>query len=173
MSTPFTTAMLHIRPAQTIDAEPLLRLVRLFPTPTPPDDVAYRAAFQEKLVDGNSFLAVAETDQILVAIWALEADVNNGGFDQYYFNSSGDTAHYAPVALRAIGAMAAADIAERANLLFGPGGPPPSCNARQDALSALTDSEKDLWGDLDRQFYAYPDNIAALLERFLNQGATL
>lgn len=58
--------MLHIRPAQTIDAEPLLRLVRLFPTPTPPDDVAYRAALQEKLVDGNSFLAVAQEGSTLV-----------------------------------------------------------------------------------------------------------
>jgi len=116
-----------------------------------------------------AFDDLSETDRILVAIWALEADVNNGGFDQYYFNSSGDTAHYAPAALRAIGAIAAADIAERANSLFGPGGPPRSRSARQDALFALTDSKKDLWGDLDRQFYAYPDDIAALLEQFLEK----
>lgn len=58
--------MLHIRPVQIIDAEPLLRLVRLFPTPTPPDDVAYRAALLEKLLDGNSFLAVAERGSTLV-----------------------------------------------------------------------------------------------------------
>jgi hypothetical protein len=49
-----------------------------------------------------AFADLAEEDRVLVAIWALEADVNNGGFDQYYFNSSGDTAYYAPTALRLI-----------------------------------------------------------------------
>ena len=29
-----------------------------------------------------------------VGVWLLEAEVNNGGFDQYYFNSAGDLASY-------------------------------------------------------------------------------
>jgi hypothetical protein len=114
-----------------------------------------------------AFADLSEADRILVSIWALEADVNNGGFDQYYFNTAGDTAHYAPVALRSIGARAMADIVERANSLFGPSGPPASRDARQDALLALTSSE-DLWGQLDREFYAYPDDISTLLTQFLD-----
>lgn len=65
-----------------------------------------------------------EVDKVLVAIWVLEADVNNGGLDQYHFNSAGDFAFYAEQALQSIGAHAMARIVARANSLFGPDGPP-------------------------------------------------
>lgn len=114
-----------------------------------------------------AFENLSEIDRILVSIWALEGDVNNGGFRQYYFNTSGDTAHYAPAALRAIGARVMAEIVERANSLFGPSGPPISRDERQEALLALTHSEQ-LWDELDRLFYAYPDDISFLLAQFLD-----
>jgi|SRR6185437_8155569 hypothetical protein len=110
------------------------------------------------------FEDLSEVERILVAIWALEADVNNGGFHQYYFNSSGDTAYYAPAALRAIGAPIMGRIVDKANALFGPSGPPVSRDQRQQALSALTE---ELWDDLDHEFYAYPEDISSLLEQFL------
>jgi uncharacterized protein DUF4375 len=110
------------------------------------------------------FDCLSEIERMLVAIWALEADVNNGGFHQYYFNSSGDTACYAPAALRAIGAPIMAGIVDKANSLFGPIGPPVSRDERQQALSALTEQ---MWDDLDRQFYEYPEDISWLLEQFL------
>ena len=113
-----------------------------------------------------AFADLSEVDRVLVSIWALEGDVNNGGFHQYYFNTSGDTAYYAPAALRAIGAQLMADIVEKANSLFGPNGPPISRDERQEALLALTKSN-ELWDDLDRRFYAYPENISVLLEQFL------
>lgn len=115
--------------------------------------------------EGVAFEHLAQVDQVLVSIWALEGDVNNGGFHQYYFNTSGDTAYYAPVALRAIGALAAAGIVERANQKFGADGPPISRERRQEALSVFP---AELWDDLDREFYAYPDDISALLQRFLD-----
>ena len=31
-------------------------------------------------------------EKVFVCVWGLEGEVNNGGFDQYYFNSSGDHA---------------------------------------------------------------------------------
>ena len=119
---------------------------------------------------GVPFKDLSEIDQILVAIWALEGDVNNGGFDQYYFNSSGDTAYYAPIALRRIGAMRMADIVDRANFHFGPSGPPISGDERQTALFKLTESNEKLWHDLDKEFFRYPDDISALLERFVEQN---
>lgn len=118
------------------------------------------------------FESLSEIDRILVVVWALEADVNNGGFHQYYFNSSGDTAQYAPTALRAVGAPIMGGIVENANSLFGPGGPPTSRDKRQQALFALTE---ELWDDLDRQFQLYPEDLSSLLEQFLaaRQAPTL
>jgi len=112
---------------------------------------------------GKNFDALSERDQILVAIWGLEADVNNGGFDQYYYNGSGDQAWFAPTALKTIGAYRMASIVERANAIFGVGGPPREPDERQSALFALTDADEDAWENLDREFYGYPDDIGALL----------
>ena len=58
--------MVHIRRARSDDEASLLGLVRLFPTPTPTADVAYRAAFEEKVTSANSFLAIAEQSATLV-----------------------------------------------------------------------------------------------------------
>ena len=33
------------------------------------------------------FAELSEPERVFVAIWTLEADVNNGGFDQYFVNS--------------------------------------------------------------------------------------
>jgi GNAT superfamily N-acetyltransferase len=58
--------MIQIRPANTNDGAALWALVRLFPTPTPPGEVAYTRAFHAKLLDPASFLAVAEQESTLV-----------------------------------------------------------------------------------------------------------
>ena len=111
----------------------------------------------------SNFDALSERDQILVTIWGLEADVNNGGFDQYFFNSSGDQAWFAPAALKSIGAHLMAAIVERANAKFGEAGPPRDSDERQEALLGLTDADEEVWEALDQEFYAYPDDVSALL----------
>lgn len=117
--------------------------------------------------NGDNFGQLPESDRVLITIWGLEAEVNDGGFDQYYFNGAGAQARHAPAALRRIGAEAMATIVERANALFGVQGPPEDDVARQEALFALTTVKEGPWEDLDRLFYAYPDDISTLLEQYL------
>jgi hypothetical protein len=112
---------------------------------------------------GNNFESLSLRDQILVTIYGLEADVNNGGFDQFYFNGVGNQAWFAPTALGNIGAHRMASITQRANAMFGGAGPPSDPDKRQSALFRITDANPDAWEQLDREFYAYPDDIAALL----------
>ena len=50
------------------------------------------------------FDALSVPERVVEAIWRLDAEVWNGGFDQYYFNSSGNDAHFAVRALETIGA---------------------------------------------------------------------
>ena len=118
---------------------------------------------------GSNFDQLDEVDKILVTIWGLEGDVNNGGFDQYYFNSSGDLAFYAPVALRRVGAHQMAKITDDANKLFGPKGPARNTDERAAQLLSIAPNGSALnpWDELDRAFYSYPDDIAALLTAFL------
>ena len=146
--------------------------------PTPPTDLA--AAYDDALerFNGDNFSDLDDVDKVLVTIWGLEADVNNGGFDQYYFNSSGNQAVWAPAALRMIGAAQAADIVERANAVFGPEGPLPDRDARQDRLFQVAprdDADDGLgpWDDLDDEFYGYPDDISELMQLFLRTRGRL
>lgn len=42
----------------------------------------------------NEFTVLSERDRVLVCVVELEAEINNGGFSQYYFNSAGDLAFF-------------------------------------------------------------------------------
>ena len=55
------------------------------------------------------FEQLSQAEQTFRLVWELEGEVNNGGFEQHFFNSSGDIARLAPDALREIGAAATAD----------------------------------------------------------------
>jgi len=56
--------------------------------------------------------------QAIYIIWVLEAEVNNGGYNQFYSNSSGQFYKELPQALRLVGATGFADLTQRANDLF-------------------------------------------------------
>ncbi|WP_433900543.1 DMP19 family protein [Sphingobacterium puteale] len=56
--------------------------------------------------------------QAIYMISRLEAEVNNGGYNQFYFNSSGQFATALPEALKLVGATQFADLTERANSTF-------------------------------------------------------
>lgn len=56
--------------------------------------------------------------QAIYIIWGLEAEVNNGGYNQFYSNSSGQFYKHLPQALRLVGAERFADLTERANNTF-------------------------------------------------------
>jgi len=56
--------------------------------------------------------------QAIYMIWALEAEVNNGGYNQFYFNSSGQFYKHLADALKLVGANKFADLTKRANETF-------------------------------------------------------
>ena len=51
-------------------------------------------------------------------IWLLEAEVNNGGFNQFYFNPSGQFYNFIPEALLKVNAKLFADLTEKANKVY-------------------------------------------------------
>ncbi|MEI9908904.1 MAG: DUF4375 domain-containing protein [Bacteroidota bacterium] len=56
--------------------------------------------------------------QAIYVIWLLEAEVNNGGYNQYYFNSSGQFYKLLPDALKLVGANKFATLTEKANSTY-------------------------------------------------------
>jgi hypothetical protein len=102
-----------------------------------------------------------EPQRVFSAIWELEAEVNNGGFSQFFFNKDSDLIIYAPAALRAIGAVSCAGTVDRAIDVVAP--LLPEWNARREKIAALGEEQEDRLDALDSEFYAYPDNLTDLL----------
>lgn len=108
-----------------------------------------------------------EIQKVFSAIWALESEVNNGGFLQYFGNNSGETANFAPTALRRIGANRCAFIVEQAIKSISANPVPDSRDARQRILDSLGKAARAKLADLDKQFFAYPDNLTDLLFEYV------
>lgn len=63
-------------------------------------------------------LSLSKPQQVIYIIWLLEGEVNNGGFNQYYYNSSGQFAKLAPDALKLVGATQFAALTQAANKMY-------------------------------------------------------
>lgn len=59
-----------------------------------------------------------QSRQAIYLIWLLEAEVNNGGYNQFYFNSSGQFYKLLPGALRLVGANRFAKLTKKANDIY-------------------------------------------------------
>jgi hypothetical protein len=66
----------------------------------------------------QTVLTWTKPQQAIYTIWWLEAEVNNGGYNQFYANSSGQFYKLLPDALKLVGAMKFADLTERANKTY-------------------------------------------------------
>jgi len=110
-----------------------------------------------------------ETPEVQALIDALEGEVNNGGFHQFFYNSAGDNAMETIRALETIGAASMADIVKRAALMFPGKMPPKDRFLRQDVLLENYPDPAAFW-ELDQEFYGYPDNLSELLAKFRNRG---
>lgn len=66
----------------------------------------------------ESVMSWNKSRQAIYMIWALEAEVNNGGYNQFYSNSSGQFYKHLPNALELVGANKFAELTKRANETF-------------------------------------------------------
>lgn len=137
------------------------------------DIEAFLIALSDKVCPrlwNEGWTSLTHAERVFASVWQLEAEVNNGGFDQFYYNSAGDQALKTVSALEVIGAAHTAELVRRANALFGTGGPPKDRAARQDALDSISqDREGDL-EELDAAFYEYKDNLSDLLYEFVTNN---
>ena len=104
-------------------------------------------------------------DEVLDLVWLVEGEVNNGGFDQFFFNSSGAESAKIVEALDLIGAHTMAAIVRRACAKFPGGMPPTDHDERWDVLTSLW-PEQDAFDAETREFQDYPDDVGALLAAF-------
>ena len=102
----------------------------------------------------------------------LEREINNGGFNQYFYNSSGDFAHETITSLRAIGAGKTAGILQKAIDQFPGSVVPKDRVKRQEVLEKIEDKANEVWEQLDQAFYKYEDNLNDLNIEYVKQNRT-
>ena len=103
--------------------------------------------------------------QVFELVEIVEGEVNNGGFDQFFYNSSGNNTAETIQALETIGAPKTADIIRRAAMRFKDGIPPKD-RAERFQLMKLQFPESTEFDDLDAEFWAYPEDVFKLAEEY-------
>ena len=108
------------------------------------------------------------SQKVFSAIWAAESEINNGGFAQYFRNSSCETAPFLVEALEAIGAPRTADICRRAIAVAFPAGLPSTSEAISSAVADFSGATTAQLEVLDTEFFRYPHDLTELLFTFVS-----
>jgi hypothetical protein len=115
----------------------------------------------KKITEKDDFSNLNEFEKTFIYLDILEQNVTDGGFIQFFFNSSGQYTHEVFQAYHAIKAENTVDILTKAIYLFPEMPVPKNLQIRQQILMEK-DSNIDLWDEVDTEFYKYEDNIISL-----------
>lgn len=105
--------------------------------------------------------------QAVYATWWVEAEVNNGGFNQFYFNSSGRFAGMAEKGFRLMGAERFADLMAEANKVY---------SENKERLEAFDDGTLESFSEsyndnplneLDEKFYTLEEDLNGLRIKYI------
>lgn len=113
-------------------------------------------------INRSGYESLSHPEKVLNSVYWLESEINNGGFEQYYFNSSGNYAIDTPAALEDIGASRTAKIVREANAVFPGGSPPRNRDDRTEILDQISEDIQERWDELDNQFLKYEEPLEEL-----------
>jgi hypothetical protein len=117
----------------------------------------------------KDFAAQSIPQKVFSSIWAVESEVNNGGFSQYFQNSSSaQTAPFVVQALDTIGALRTAEICRQAIACVFPSGLPATTEEICSKAEEMSDETLDELEALDTEFMQYPHNLTDLLFAFVS-----
>ena len=126
----------------------------------------------DKGPDGFAGLSVDE--KLYFAVRLLDGEVYNGGFEQFFHNSSGEYFDEAARGLKLLEAESTLSVFLQATkILFGDSTPSKDRGARWEQMKSLPDSPVDQVPDwyvelesLDQQYCKDPDNLDEKLDEF-------
>ena len=129
--------------------------------------VAMTEHLDNKTQYGDDMSVLSEAERIFYITQTLEMEVNNGGFSQFFYNSSGNFSNELVSAFTAIGANTTAAICQKAIAAFGRD-IPVDRDKREEMLDELESEEIDeILEECDGAFYDYEDNLNELNYNFV------
>ena len=119
---------------------------------------------------GDNFSKLTDQQKLFYLNQNLEREINNGGFNQYFRNSSGDNSHETILSLKAIGADKTADILQKAIDQFPNKIVPKDRDERTEIVEQIEEEADEVWNDLDQKFYEYEDDLNTLNIEFVKRN---
>ena len=122
------------------------------------------------------FDGLSEPERLYYVITRLRNEVNNGGFHQYFFNSSGSYYSHAEAGLLKLGATQTLALLHLAKEIVFPDEPVPTDTEIRRAHMFSRDANPDeselmrRLDELDQRFYHSPDDITPRLEAFAREN---
>lgn len=116
---------------------------------------------------GERIDLLSKYERIFYVAQQLEAEVNNGGFSQFFFNSSGDFSNELYDTFVEIGATKTASICKKATDAFGC--LIPSDTSKREAFldECLNEQVEAILAECDAAFYEYEDDLTNLNYHFI------
>jgi hypothetical protein len=111
-----------------------------------------------------------DPEKLYYALTLFQNEVNNGGFHQFFFNSSGSYYDLIENGLVTFNEPHALDLLHQAKQIIFPAiGVPTGMEARRRLMLAPTPDLMNKLNTLDQQFYRSPDSLSAKLQAFARE----
>jgi hypothetical protein len=123
-----------------------------------------------KSKNDKDFESLNGIEKNVLFIEMLEGQINNGGFDQYFFNSSGEYAHETLSALKEINAPKMTELLNQAIKAFPTLPIPKDTEKRRGNMDDIPEKIHEIWDKLDDEFYKYPENLAGLVIEYVKKN---
>ncbi len=119
---------------------------------------------------GENMESLSDPQKIFYYIKNCEREISNGGFKQFYYNSSGDFAHETNYSLKIVGALKTANIVKSANDQFPLKIVPKDRSERQKILEQIQDTSSEVWKELGQRFLTYKEDLNAFNLEFVRKN---
>ena len=122
----------------------------------------------KKISERDEFTGLNDYEKTFIYIDIFENHTTNGGFEEFFWNSSGQFSHEILAAYEAIGANKTATLIYNAFKEFGEI-PIPKDHAFRKKI--LTELNSNAWDTLDQAFYKSKEAIVPLVLRFVAKNS--
>ena len=126
--------------------------------------------FEERLTkrqEQGGYTSLTRPQQHYCSVFMLDAEINNGGLDQYFVNGSGDQWRDALEGLKAMNDLNRAGVLEEAAAKFGKDGPSMERRTRQRQLATIARANEDAFGELQVRYYSSKESIEVTTSRYV------
>lgn len=142
-------------------------------------DILNNKTGQDAIIDIDNLLSpifhskpeiLTKEEKVVVLIEELEREINNGGFNQFFSNSTGNYYSRILSSLKKIGSVNFYSILQRSSEPFPNASVPTGRKKRQAILEEIKDKAEEFWEELDQEFYKYEEDIYGLLITFIKNN---